>query len=696
MIRFDPLLPGPVLAILGAACVLVLAVAAWRRARGTLSRTLFFSAAAVVLAGPTLEHEDRRFLPDIALLLVDRTPSMGIRDRAAIATREEAAIVTEARAIPGLILREATVRPGDGTRLFAAAAEASADIPTGRLAGIIAITDGQNHDLPEGRLAAPLHVLIPALGEEIDRTLRVVSSPPYGIVGQTAHVQVVVSDGGADDRDAPVTLTVASGGAAPQTIDARVGERVDIPVSITAPGPSLLSISAAALPGEVSDVNNHAVVSINGVRDRLHVLLVSGEPNQSERIWRRLLKADPAVDLVHFTILRLPDKDDMTPLNELALIAFPTRELFSEKIEDFDLIILDRFEDRGVLPPQYLQNIADFVRRGGGLLLTAGPEFAGEGSLQDTPLGDILPAHVPPEGGVEEQAFRPTLTAIGRAHPVTADLAGAGTATAPPSWGRWYRALVPDDTTGEVLMNGPDGHPLLILDRKDEGRVAMLMSDQSWLWSRGEDARDGAKDDDGEGGPQAELLRRVAHWLMKEPELEEERLTATVADGKLLIERRTLNPNAAATARVTAPDGATQTLTLHAEGPGRQVARVAAAAPGIWRVDAGAQSAFAAATLADPLEWADLRATATRLAPVVHASGGSARFVGDGSVPALRMVDPGRAMSGDGWIGLRRNHAHVVTGVTAVPLVPPWGALPVLLLLAALAWWREGRGGSLF
>ncbi len=691
MIRFAPLLPVPVLAALAVACVAVLVIAAWRRARGTPARALFFAAAALVLAGPTIEHEDRRFLPDVALLLVDRTPSMGIRDRGVIAARAEAAILAEARAMPGLVLREGTIRPGDGTRLFAAATEASADIPRGRLAGIIAITDGQNHDLPDGAMAAPLHVLIPAAGEEIDRTLRVVEAPPYGIVGQTAHVVVVVNDGGADDRGTPVTLEVAAGGAAPQSIEANVGERVDIPVPITAPGPSLLSISAAPLAGEVSDVNNHAVVRINGVRDRLHVLLVSGEPNQSERIWRRLLKADPAVDLVHFTILRLPDKDDLTPLNELALIAFPTRELFSEKIEDFDLIILDRFEDRGILPPQYLQNIADFVRRGGGLLLTAGPEFAGVGSLQDTPLGDILPAHVPPEGGVEEQAFRPTLTAVGRAHPVTADLAGAGAAGGAPSWGRWYRALVPDDTSGEVLMDGPDGHPLLVLDHRQDGRVAMLMSDQSWLWSRGEDARDGNG-----GGPQAELLRRVAHWLMKEPELEEERLTATVADGRMQIERRTLAPEAAASARVTAPDGGTTSVALKADGPGRQAAQVAAAAPGIWRVDAGGKSAFAAAALADPLEWADLRATATKLAPVIRASGGSGHFLGDGGVPALRMVDPGNAMAGGGWIGLRRNHAHVVTGVTEWPLVPPGAALPVLLLLAALAWWREGRGGSLF
>lgn len=683
-LRFAPLLPWPVLAACLAVVLAALLVAALRRARGTAFRLVFFAAAGFVLAGPTLEREDRHFLPDVLLLLTDRTPSMGIRDRAAIAARTAAAIAAEARAIPGLVLREASVPAGrDGTRLFAATAGALADIPHGRLAGVVAITDGEVHDTPESPLGAPLHVLVPARGEEIDRTLHVVEAPPYGIVGQTAHVRVRVDDGGAGDRGTPVTLMVATAGAPPAAITATVGTRVDIPVPVRNPGPSVVSISAEPLAGEVSDVNNHAVVRINGVRDRLHVLLVSGEPNQGERVWRRLLKADPAVDLVHFTILRLPDKDDMTPLNELALIAFPTRELFSEKIEDFDLIILDRFEDRGILPTQYLENIADFVRRGGGLLLTAGPEFGNEGSLQDTPLGDILPVHVPPEGGVDETPYRPALTATGRAHPVTADLPGAGAPGEAPGWGRWYRALLPDSATGEVLLSGPEGHPLLVLDHKDEGRVAVLLSDQSWLWSRGEDG----------GGPQAELLRRLAHWLMKEPELEEERLTATIADGQLTVERRTLSESGGTTAKVTAPDGTTTGLRLRRSGPGRETGRMAARAPGIWRVEQGGEAAFAVAELADPLEWSDLRATGSLLAPTVRATGGSIRFVADGRIPALRMVDRGGDTAGTAEaIGLLRNHAHVVTGVTAVPLLPSWAALCLLLGLAALAWWREGRG----
>ena len=681
-IRLDPALPVPFLATLLVAVVLLAALAIVRRARGAPLRLLAFALFALVLLRPMLEHEQRRFLPDIGLVVVDHTPSMSLRSRRTIADRAAATLSAEARTISDLRLRTVTVPPGTGgTRLFAAVEQALADIPPGRLAGIVAITDGQVHDHPSRPLGAPFHALIAARGEETDRIVRVLEAPPYAIVGSDATIGIVVEDGGAHDDGTPVALTVRRDGDPPGTIEAAVGRKVTITVPIRTAGPSLVAISAGHLPGEVSDVNNGAVVTINGVRDRLHVLLVSGEPNNGERAWRRLLKADPAVDLVHFTILRLPDKDDMTPLNELALIAFPTRELFSEKINDFDLIILDRFEDRGILPSRYLANIADFVRRGGGLLLTAGPEFAGDGSLENTPLADVLPVHVPEDGGVREAAFRPTLTAVGRSHPVTDTLAGAGTAGTPPGWGRWYRALLPDQTRGEVLMQGPDKSPLLVLDHAGSGRVAVLLSDQIWLWSRGEDG----------GGPQAELLRRIAHWLMKEPDLEEERLTATVENGRLRIERHTLDTGSAPVATVAAPDGATSTVTLAVAGPGTEAASVPAAASGVWRVRAAGEQAFAAAALADPIEDADLRATLTRLAPVIASTGGSGRFLVPDGAPRIRMVDAGAAASGADWIGLRRNHAHVVTGLSETPLLPAWLALLILLAATSFAWWREGR-----
>jgi hypothetical protein len=238
------------------------------------------------------------------------------------------------------------------------------------------------------------------------------------------------------------------------------------------------------------------------------VLLVSGEPHAGERAWRNLLKSDAAVDLVHFTILRPPEKQDGTPISELSLIAFPTRELFVEKIDEFDLIIFDRYQNRGVLPVLYYDYIARYVEEGGALLVAAGPELAGAESIAETPLAPALPAL--PTGDVTLSGYYPRLSDDGRRHPVTRDLPGGG--IEPPGWGRWFRTVGVRDTTGDEVMRGADGQPLLVLNRYGEGRVAMLLSDHGWLWARGFEG----------GGPHVALYRRIAHWLMQEPSLEEE------------------------------------------------------------------------------------------------------------------------------------------------------------------------------
>jgi hypothetical protein len=355
----------------------------------------------------------------------------------------------------------------------------------------------------------------------------------------------------------------------------------------------------------------------------------------------------------------------MTPLNELALIAFPTRELFQEKLSSFDLIILDRFTDRGILPHAYLRNIADYVHRGGALLLTAGPEFASPESLDQTPLSAVLPAHAPPEGdGVVTGAFRPVVTALGARHPVTAGLAGANDGSAAPTWGPWYRAIATEDVHGQVLMTGPGGLPLLVLSHVDQGRVALLLSDQIWLWSRGHEG----------GGPQGEFLRRVAHWLMGEPDLDEDRLSARITGKTLHVERQTVDGPAAVDTTVTPPDGPKRALALKETAPG--------AASGTLPAVAGQDN---------PLEFADLRATADRLGKLVHQSGGGITWLGASGAPRVLRVSARDSAAGPGWIGLRRRDAHLVTGVETVPLLPAWAALPLLLGLALAAWRRESR-----
>ncbi|MFV2033973.1 MAG: hypothetical protein ACC631_02465, partial [Halocynthiibacter sp.] len=457
------------------------------------------------------------------------------------------------------------------------------------------------------------------------------------------------------------------------------GKDMDLPVSLPHGGINTLQFSTPVQADELTERNNAAVVQINGVRDRLRVLLVSGEPHPGERTWRNLLKSDSAVDLVHFTILRPPEKQDGVPVNELSLIAFPTRELFLEKINEFDLIIFDRYKRRGILPGVYLENVRDYVIGGGALLVAAGPDFATANSLYRSALADILPAK--PTSRVIEQGFRPEISEIGRRHPVTEGLEGAAPESADgPGWGRWLRQVeLSAAAEAQVVMTGVDGSPLLVLDRVGEGRVALLGSDQSWLWSRGYEG----------GGPQQELLRRLAHWMMKEPELEEEALWAEARGQSMTIIRRTLGQSVGEV-EVTVPDGSVETVTLAQTAPGRYEGRFDGPETGLYRLDDGAESAVIALGPSAPREFINTIATGDLLAGAVGAQRGGIRAVENG-VPRLRDVRAGRPAAGRGWIGLTPRAAYLTADVTVRPVLPGW---LILILAAALlvgGWLREGR-----
>jgi hypothetical protein len=576
-ITATPLVPWPLLAILAAAAVGLVGLGLARRARGIWWRALGLAAALTALANPEWVEENRELLPDIAVVVVDQSASQGIRDRRTQADAALADLRAKLEAIPNLethiIAQSAPRVRGDdagtgaaagGTRLFAALGEALVDAPRRRLAGVIMITDGQVHDAPADAAAAgfdaPLHVMLTGQRGEADRRLVIERAPRYGIVGQPLSVRLRIEDsgGGRSARDlAQVTMQV--GGRPSSTFFVPVGVSHEIPFSLDRAGSTVIELGVEDGPAELSDINNRAVVEVSGVRDRLRVLLVSGEAHTGERVWRNLLKADPSVDLVHFTILRPPEKQDATPIRELALISFPIRELFHAKLNEFDLIIFDRFRRRGVVPNLYLENVARYVEEGGALLASSGPAFATQLSLYRTPLKVVLPAE--PTGDVIERGFRARLSELGRRHPVTADLPGAKTDA--PSWGRWFRQIDAEATRGKVLMEGADGRPVLVLDRVGQGRVAQILSDHVWLWARGYEG----------GGPQAELLRRLAHWLMKEPDLEEEDLRAVAVGDRIEIVRRGLSPTTEPVEAI-GPSGARREVMLEDDGAGRATATI--------------------------------------------------------------------------------------------------------------------------
>ena len=694
---FDPLLPWLVLYAATGLAVLGIMVALWRGLAGWWLRGLTAAVLLLAIANPSLQEEDRAPLSDIVLAVVDDSASQRIGDRPSQTAAALAAVKAEVAALPNTELRVVRLgdAPGDeGTLLMTALAESLAEEPRARVAGAILITDGQAHDLPAApALPAPVHVLLTGQDSDWDRRLTIRNAPAFAILGEDVMLTLRIDDEGAVPSGLGDTaeLAISIDGVPPQQFSVPTGEDLELPLRLPHGGMNVLQFQVAAVDTELTDRNNAAVVQINGVRDRLRVLLVSGEPHAGERVWRNLLKSDASVDLVHFTILRPPEKQDGVPVTELSLIAFPTRELFVEKIKEFDLIIFDRYRQRGILPTSYLENVAEYVRNGGTVLMAAGPEFGTADSLFRSPLADILP--VVPSGRVIEEGFVPTMTELGHRHPVTAGLDGfmpaddggeaSASATADraegPAWGRWFRMVDVQATRGQVVMEGAGGRPLLVLDRVGEGRVAMLASDHAWLWGRGYEG----------GGPQLELLRRLAHWMLKEPELEEEALTATAQGQTLTFTRRTIgDPPGDLT--ITAPDGTETILPMPQKAPGRYELVWKAPEMGLYRLAQGDLTAVVAVGPSAPREFEQTLASDTVLAPVVEAGRGGMLRLADGA-PDIRVVREGRVAAGRGWIGITPRNAFITQDVSIAPLLPAWAWLLIASVLALAAWLREGR-----
>jgi len=678
-IIFDPAFPWPVLWSAAAGLAGLIAVALWRGLRGWALRALAGLALLIALAGPSLQSEDRDPLGDILLAVVDESASQGLSDRGTQVETALAALERDA-ASRGLDLRVTRFGDGEdnrGSLAMTALAQALAELPRDRVAGAVLISDGQVHDLDAAPdMPAPLHLLTTGRGSDWDRRLRITTAPAFAILGEEQVIGLRIEDTGAAPGAETAQIAISIDGAEPTILDVPIGRDLEMPITLEHGGQNVVQFTTPAVEGELTDRNNAAVVAINAVRDRLRVLLVSGEPHPGTRTWRNLLKSDSAVDLVHFTILRPPEKQDGVPVTELSLIAFPTQELFLEKIDEFDLIIFDRYMLRGILPASYLGSVSDYIRRGGAVLISAGPDFASVQSIARSPLGEVLPAR--PTSRLIEAPYLPEVTELGARHPVTR---GLDRFAPEGGWGRWLRQIELDvgAQAGMTVMSGAEGAPLLVLDRVEEGRVALMASDHAWLWSRGYEG----------GGPQLELLRRLAHWMMKEPELEEEALTATAEGNSMTITRRTLQTGAREVT-VTGPDGNAVVLPMREVQPGLYRTDYQGPSMGLYRLAEGDQEAVAAIGPATPREFEATIAGAALLQPVTAATGGGTIALENGT-PTLRPVRPGRTAAGRGWIGYTPRDAYVVESLTVTPLAPAWLMLLIAAGLAVAAWLLEGR-----
>jgi hypothetical protein len=683
-IAFTPLVPSMVLWVAIAAIVVIAALLLLARARGAAVRVAALALIVLALANPSFTREDREPLSSVAAVVIDKSPSQNFGDRGKQTEQARTELVDALKKLKGLEVRvvEAGQADGetDGTHLFGALSSALSDVPVDRVAGAFLITDGRVHDIPANASAlgfqAPVHALITGAKNERDRRIAITAAPRFGIVGQTQTITYRLDDQGVTGERAKITIRRDGETIGEKTLQS--GQTSSVDIDIKHEGPNIVEIEASPLENELTLVNNRAVVSIDGVRDKLRVLLVSGEPHSGERTWRNLLKSDASVDLVHFTILRPPEKQDGTPINELSLIAFPTRELFQQKINEFQLIIFDRYARQGVLPVAYFDNIARYVRSGGAVLVSAGPDYASNTSIWRTPLDSVLPAE---PVGVTEKPFYAHLSDAGKRHPVTRGLEGSS--FEPPHWSRFFRTVDTRNAVSPPVMTGANGEPLLLLSRFGEGRVALLLTDHIWLWARGYEG----------GGPHLDLLRRMSHWLMKQPDLDEEALRLNVKGHDLEVIRQTMG-DTVAPVTVTSPSGATRELTLTEGEPGQWRATMPAGELGLWQATDGTLKALINVGPTNPKEFSEVTSTTETLRPLTQATGGDARRVADGSsveLPRIVGVHSSSIFHGDGWMGLRLRDASVVKGVGVLPIFA--GLIGLLLLLGAFAgtWLREGR-----
>lgn len=683
-IVFDPLLPQWALYGFVFAGALFALLNLWRNWKSGVFRLFAVAALLGVLFNPQIREAEQSPLNDIVLALVDKSASQSLDGRDAVTEDALRKLNTAIEAMDGVELRITEFGGDEETKAIEALQTALADTPRAQLSGVLMITDGQATDSEEAEqlslIEAPAHLLLTGREGETDRKITLVNAPRYGIVRQSVKVSFRIDDIGPNEEPLPgggsavVTLRVDGEEVLSQPVP--IGTEAGFDAPLNRPGRTVIELEVEARPGELTTRNNIEVLPITAIRDRLRVLLISGEPHPGERVWRNLLKSDPAVDLVHFTILRPIEKNDGTPISELALIPFPQDELFIDKLSEFDLLIFDRYTYRGVLSSFHFDNIARFVDEGGGVLIASGPEYNGSLSLANRRnLSFILPAI--PGGGAIERAFRPEITVLGERHPVTAELPEAS------FWGRWLRTMPVTQLKGQTLMTGAEDAPLLILDRVGEGRVALFLSDHVWLWARGFDG----------GGPHAELLRRIAHWLMKEPELEEEALALRAEGDTLIIERRSME-DTPPPVFLQHPDGKTEEIELAAGEPGKFSAQISGAERGLYRASSGNLFAIGAVGVAAAPEYKNVVSTSRRLAALPEAAGGGVFSIRKGDRASLpdfrRLKDNASTRAGDDWAGLLERKAARIENVRARALLPPFFWLAAIGLSLLAAWRIEG------
>lgn len=761
-----------------AAVLAVAVVWSWQSTRGAPTTTrvglLALRSALAVLLFIVILEPGRRLMatsrePDKVIVAVDTSTSMAVGEgsaqRGRVAARAALAVLDdlstrEPPVVPEVWFFDDEVRIGTKDDLVAL--ESGARAPVGRetrlalaveqaldgsagddaatrgapLGGMILISDGADTAgltptltgelrerlatlgrLPNASDTAPLHTVVVGADRSFrDIVIERVVADDFAFVRNPLTIEVVLRHRGFGGITLPLSL--AEDGVVVTRTDVVLGDdgeqRATMTFSPQQAGKHLYTIEAPVIDGEAIAENNRLDFTMKLIRDRIRVLQVAGRPSWDERFVRRLLKENPSVDLISFFILRSPSDISGAGNNELSLIPFPTKELFTEQLHTFDVVIFQDFNYRPYSMGIYLQNVADYVRGGGGFLMMGGDLSFSEGDYEGTPIAEVLPVRLlPGHGHLSTDDFSPVLTDVGRRHPLT-DIAGtiAGATDAaslfqalPPLQGLNKTAGLTDGAAAVLthpFENGPDGQPQPVIAVRDvgKGRSVAVMTDTTWHWSLPQVGQGTGRSD-----AHRKLLANALRWLIRDPELSRVQLS-------LDMDARGVEPGADVVAEVRAQDalyqpevGATVTVRLIPLDGGPRPQAVAPALVGADAVTGNDGLARVSVVPDRPGAW-KVRAEVKKGGELVGVDedvfvvrqASLERLFAEARpeiLAALAAAGGGRAVGPDDVVGLPITH-HGVVRVHRQKTDPVWNQWAVLVVVVSLAavewWWRRRRG----
>ena len=228
------------------------------------------------------------------------------------------------------------------------------------------------------------------------------------------------------------------------------------------------------------------------IRQKYRIMYLAGRPSYEYSFLRRFIKKDPRRELVSFVILRNPQNPVFIPDNQLSLIPFPAQNIFLRDISQFDLFILENFSAQKFnLPAVYLESLANYVKKGGALLILGGPNAFSQGGYKNTPLEELLPVRLSAQiPDFISELFTPR--PISWEHPLV-------NLYSDPNFSKtiWknlpqlkgfglFSALQPNSSPVLIDPNQkmPSGDPLPILAVRKfgQGRVMVISANSLWRW----------------------------------------------------------------------------------------------------------------------------------------------------------------------------------------------------------------------